>query len=90
MKVTSCLLPKVKEIHSPADFQGMKIRVMESPLLVAQYENWGATATAIPYNELYSSLDQGTVDGQENPIQSIVLNNLQEVRAKLFSLTMAP
>ena len=75
---------KDKEIHSPADFQGMKIRVMESPLLVAQYENWGATATAIPYNELYSSLDQGTVDGQENPIQSIVLNNLQEVQGEII------
>ena len=73
-----------KEIHSPADFQGMKIRVMESPLLQAQYENWGATATPIPYSELYSALEQGTVDGEENPIQSIVLNNLQEVQSQII------
>lgn len=72
-----------KEIHSPADFQGMKIRVMESPLLQAQYENWGATATAIPYSELYTALEQGTVDGQENPIQSIVLNDLQSVQSQI-------
>lgn len=73
-----------KEIHSPADFEGMKIRIMESPLLQAQYENWGATATPIPYSELYSALEQGTVDGEENPIQSIVLNNLQEVQSQII------
>ncbi len=73
-----------KEIHSPADFQGMKIRIMESPLLKAQYENWGATATPIAYSELYSALEQGTVDGEENPIQTIVLNNYQEVQSQII------
>lgn len=73
-----------KEIHSPADFQGMKIRVMESPLLIAQYENWGATATPIAYAELYSALEQGTVDGEENPIQTIVLNNYHEVQSQII------
>ena len=73
-----------KEIHSPADFQGMKIRIMESPLLQAQYENWGAIATPIAYSELYSALEQGTVDGEENPIQTIVLNNYQEVQSQII------
>lgn len=75
---------KNKEIHSPADFQGMKIRVMESPLLVAQYENWGATATPIAYTELYSALEQGTVDGEENPIQSIESNKYYEVQSQII------
>ena len=75
---------KDKEIHSPADFQGMKIRIMESPLLKAQYENWGAIATPIAYNELYSALEQGTVDGEENPIQTIVLNNYHEVQGEII------
>ncbi len=73
-----------KEIHSPADFQGMKIRVMESSLLIAQYENWGATATPIAYAELYSALEQDTVDGEENPIQTIVSNNYQEVQSQII------
>lgn len=75
---------KDKEIHSPAFFQGMKIRIMESPLLKAQYENWGAIATPIAYNELYSALEQGTVDGEENPIQTIVLNNYHEVQGEII------
>lgn len=75
---------KDKEIHSPADFQGMKIRIMESPLLKAQYENWGAIATPIAYSELYSALEQGTVDGEENPIQTIVLNNYHEVQGEII------
>lgn len=75
---------KNKEIHSPADFKGMKIRVMESPLLIAQYTNWGATATPIAYAELYSALEQGTVDGQENPIQSIVSNRYYEVQGQII------
>lgn len=75
---------KNKEIHSPADFQGLKIRVMESPLLIAQYENWGATATPIPYTELYSALEQGTVDGEENPIQSIESNKYYEVQGQII------
>ena len=75
---------KDKKIHSPADFQGMKIRIMESPLLKAQYENWGAIATPIAYSELYSALEQGTVDGEENPIQTIVLNNYHEVQGEII------
>ena len=62
----------------------MKIRIMESPLLKAQYENWGAIATPIAYNELYSALEQGTVDGEENPIQTIVLNNYHEVQGEII------
>lgn len=69
-----------KEIHSPADFKGLRIRVMESPLLIAQYENWGATAVPIAYNELYTSLEQGVVNGQENPIQTIESNKYYEVQ----------
>lgn len=75
---------KSKEIHSPADFQGMRIRVMESPLLIAQYENWGATAVPIAYNELYSALEQGVIDGQENPIQTIEANKYYEVQGNVI------
>lgn len=68
------------EIHSPEDFNGLDIRVMSSPLLEAQYKLWGANPTMIEYAELYNSLQQGVVDGQENPLQSIYLNNYHEVQ----------
>lgn len=69
-----------KEIRSPEDFKGLDIRVMSSPLLEDQYKLWGANPTMIEYAELYNSLQQGVVDGQENPLQSIYLNNYHEVQ----------
>jgi C4-dicarboxylate-binding protein DctP len=74
---------KKNEIHVPADFKGLRIRVMDSPLLISQYTAWGATAVPIAYSELYNSLQQNVVDGQENPIQTIVLNNYQEVQGEI-------
>ena len=71
------------EIHSPADFQGMNIRVLNSPVLKAQYELWGAQAVPASYTELYGALEEGTADGQENPVQTIVLNNYQDVQSKM-------
>jgi len=68
------------EIHSPSDFKGLRIRVMESPLLISQYKAWGATAVPMAYAEVYNALQQNVVDGQENPIQTIVLNNYHEVQ----------
>jgi C4-dicarboxylate-binding protein DctP len=74
---------KKNEIHTPDDFKGLRIRVMDSPLLISQYKAWGATAVPIAYAELYNSLQQNVVDGQENPIQTIVLNNYQEVQGQI-------
>jgi C4-dicarboxylate-binding protein DctP len=69
-----------KEIHTPDDFKGVTIRVMESPLLIKQYQTWGANPVPVPYAELYNALQQGIVDGQENPLQTIFLNNYHEVQ----------
>ncbi|MBZ4653602.1 MAG: C4-dicarboxylate transporter substrate-binding protein [Peptococcaceae bacterium] len=71
---------KNKEIHKPEDFKGVKMRVMPSPLLIAQYEAWGANPIPIEYAELYNALQQGVVDGQENPVQTIALNKYYEVQ----------
>lgn len=60
-----------KEIHKPADFKGMKIRTMEAPVIMAQYKAWGANPVPIDFAEVYNSLQQKVVDGQENPIISI-------------------
>ena len=69
-----------KAIHTPDDLKGMKIRVIPSPVLSAQYEAWGAAPTPVDFKELYTSLQQGLVDGQENPPGSIVDVKLYEVQ----------
>ena len=79
-----------KEIHSPADFQGMTMRVLNSPVLKAQYENWGAQPVPTTYTELYGALQNGTVEGQENPVQTIVLNNYQDVQSQMVQAWHSP
>ncbi|EEX49214.1 TRAP transporter substrate-binding protein [Jonquetella anthropi] len=74
---------KVK-IEHPSDFKGLKMRVMPSPLLIAQYKSWGANPVPIEYAELYNALQQDIVDGEENPIQSIALNKFYEVQGHLI------
>ena len=71
------------EIHSPADFQGLSMRVLNSPVLKAQYENWGAQPVPTTYTELYGALEEGLAEGQENPVQTIVLNNYQDVQSQM-------
>jgi TRAP-type transport system periplasmic protein len=69
-----------KPIQTPDDLKGLKIRVIPSPLLSAQYEAWGATPTPVDFRELYTALQQGLVDGQENPPGTIVDVKLFEVQ----------
>ena len=67
-------------IRTPDDFKGLKMRVMPSPLLAAQYEAWGSSPTPVDFKELYTALQQGLVDGQENPPGTIVDVKLYEVQ----------
>lgn len=67
-------------IHKPSDFKGKKIRVMSNPVLIAQYESMGASAIPIDFNELYNALQQNAVDGEENPLSTIVNMKFYEVQ----------
>lgn len=67
-------------ITSPDQYQGKKIRVMESPILIEQFEAMGANAVPIDFAEVYNALQQGVVDGQENPLVSIVNMKFYEVQ----------
>lgn len=69
-----------KEIHKPEDLKGLSMRVMDSKVLIDQFELWGANPVPVPYAEVYNSLQQGVVDGQENPLQTVFLNNYHEVQ----------
>ena len=68
-----------KEVRRPADFFGMKMRVMTSPLLLAAYDAYGASATPLPYSEVYSALQLNMIDGQVNPIFAIERQKFYEV-----------
>ncbi|MEX0970398.1 MAG: TRAP transporter substrate-binding protein DctP [Paracoccaceae bacterium] len=54
-------------VHSPADLNEVKFRVMTNPLLVASYQAFGATPTPLPWGEVYGALQTGIIQGQENP-----------------------
>jgi tripartite ATP-independent transporter DctP family solute receptor len=69
-----------RPIRSPADAAGLKIRVMESPVPVAMIKGLGANPTPISITELYTSLQQGVIDGQENPPIVLTTYKLHEVQ----------
>ncbi|KAJ55981.1 TRAP transporter [Actibacterium mucosum KCTC 23349] len=73
-----------KEIHSPADLQGLKIRVQPSPSAIRMVELLGGNPTPIAWGELYSALQQGVVDGAENNPMALTSARHGEV-SKVYS-----
>lgn len=74
-----------RQIKTPDDLKGMKIRVMNSPMAIKMVEMMGASPTPISWGELYSALAQGIVDGAENNPPSFFSNKHYET-CKYFSL----
>lgn len=70
-------------LESIADFEGQKFRVMDSSILISQFDALGASAIALPFGELYTSLQTGVVDGQENPLDTINRMRFDEVQNHL-------
>jgi len=68
----------VRPIRSPADLQGLKIRVQPSPIYENLVESLGASPSAINWPELPSALQQGVVDGQENGVTNILAASLYQ------------
>ena len=67
-------------IKKPEDLKGLKIRTQGGQLLEAIYEELGAGSVSIPFAELYTALQQGTVDGQENTYSNIESKKFDEVQ----------
>lgn len=67
-------------IRTPDDLQGLRMRFPPSPQFLMNAEAMGAEAVEVAFEELYLALQQGTVDGQENPIVNIDAINLDEVQ----------
>jgi len=68
-----------RDIRKPDDLKGLKIRVMESPIYIDTFEQLGATAVGIPFPQLYSALQNKTVDAQENPLLTTILIKATEI-----------
>lgn len=69
-----------RPIYVPEDLEGLRIRTPENQLRMDMFNAYGASATPIPFPELYSAIQAGTVDGQENPAGHIYDNSLHEVQ----------
>jgi C4-dicarboxylate-binding protein DctP len=69
-----------RPVQTPADMKGLKIRTMENPIHMAIVRALGADPTPISFGELYSALQQGIVDGQENSVGVIAMTKAYEVQ----------
>lgn len=74
------------EITEPADMEGLKFRTPQRDYYVETFKALGASPTPIDFGELYSALETGIVDGQENPLETIVAGGFMEVQPHI-SLT---
>lgn len=76
----------VRPISGPADLRGIKMRTLQAPTILATYRAYGANPTAMAYTEVYNGLQQGVVEGQENPLANIYSMKFYEVQ-KYMTLT---
>ncbi|SNX69571.1 tripartite ATP-independent transporter DctP family solute receptor [Cereibacter ovatus] len=70
-------------IAAPADLKGLKIRTMENPVHITAFQTLGAAPTPMAWPEVIGALEQGTIDGQENPLSVITSAHLSEVQTHL-------
>lgn len=75
-----------RPVRTPEDMKGLKIRVMEQPVYIQMMEALGASPTPMAMSELYTALQKGVIDGQENPLAHIATKRFYEVQ-KYISLT---
>ncbi len=72
-----------KAINTPADMKGMKLRVPQAPMYMMYARAVGANPTPIAFAEVYLALQNGTVDGQENPLPTIQAKKFFEVQSHI-------
>lgn len=75
-----------KPIVEPSDVSGIKFRTNENSMKVAMYEAAGGSAVIMSFSDVYTGLQNKTIDGQENPLATIYTSSLQDVQ-KYLSLT---
>jgi tripartite ATP-independent transporter DctP family solute receptor len=72
-----------KPIRKPEDMKGMSLRVPPAPLFLMFTKSVGANATPIAFSDVYTALQQGLVDGQENPLPTIMAKKFYEVQSHI-------
>lgn len=72
-----------RPINGAGDIAGLKIRVIQNPLFIDTFNTLGANALPMPFPEVYSALEQRTIDGQENPTATILSSKFYEVQKNL-------
>jgi tripartite ATP-independent transporter DctP family solute receptor len=75
-----------RAVNAPDDLKGLKMRTMENPVHVTAYKGLGIVPTPMAFPEVFTALQQGTVDGQENPLSVIMAAKFDQVQ-KHLSLT---
>lgn len=80
------LTNSVRPIKTVADLKGIKLRVMQNPMYIDMFDRLGANAVPMSFSELFTALETHTVDGQENPVNTIESSKFYEVQ-KYLSLT---
>ena len=68
------------EVRHPDDMSGLRVRVPEQPVWIGMVEAFGGSPTPVAFSDVYSALQQGVVDGQENPIPTIYTRRFYEVQ----------
>ncbi|MCA3253018.1 MAG: TRAP transporter substrate-binding protein [Pseudomonadota bacterium] len=72
-----------RAVNTPDDLKGLKMRTMENPVHVAAYKGFGIITTPMAFPEVFTALQQGTVDGQENPLSVIMAAKFDQVQKHL-------
>ncbi|WP_051297785.1 TRAP transporter substrate-binding protein [Brevibacterium album] len=72
-----------EDITGPSDMRGIKLRTLENPTQIRAWNATGASATPMAFTEVYTGLQQGTIDAQENPLPLIVTQKFYEVQTAL-------
>ena len=73
----------VRPIYKPQDCVGLKMRTPSATSRILLFKVYGANPTPMPFNELFSALKQGVVDGQDNPYSNIIMGKLYEAQKYL-------
>jgi TRAP-type transport system periplasmic protein len=72
-----------RPVNLPEDLKGLKMRTMENPIHIEAYRQFGILPTPMAFTEVFTALQQGTVDGQENPLSVITAAKLDQVQKNL-------
>jgi tripartite ATP-independent transporter DctP family solute receptor len=75
-----------RQVNAPDDLKGLKMRTMENPVHIQAYKQFGIIPTPMAFTEVFTALQQGTVDGQENPLSVISAAKFDQVQ-KYMTLT---